>query len=278
MNGLESIQAVVLDLDGTLLNSGKRVSANNLRAVLDCYDCGIHVIIATARPARSVRLLLPAELLALGCLIYYNGAHTVDSAYGVEDHIRLDSATTAALCDTVWALWPNRLVAFEADGEMYSNAALSMEQRGILGLTDGAPLPAVLPLDAIRRLQPEKLLLTNETNLNIFPELARNFAGRVQLVLTDGERLIQIMSASVSKAAALGPVLRRRGLQPEHIMVFGDDYNDLELFELCGYPVAMENAIADLKSRAAFITKSNDDDGVASVLDKLVKLRKPAVI
>lgn len=56
-------------------------------------------------------------------------------------------------------------------------------------------------------------------------------------------------------------------------MVFGDDFNDLGLFQMCGFPVAMENAIMELKHCAAHITASNDDNGVAVAIEKFV-LRK----
>jgi hydroxymethylpyrimidine pyrophosphatase-like HAD family hydrolase len=54
-------------------------------------------------------------------------------------------------------------------------------------------------------------------------------------------------------------------------MVFGDDFNDLGLFKLCGLPIAMENSIEELKSFAKEITTSNDEDGVANILEKLLK-------
>ncbi|PQP85630.1 hypothetical protein CPT76_35110 [Paenibacillus sp. AR247] len=53
-------------------------------------------------------------------------------------------------------------------------------------------------------------------------------------------------------------------------MVFGDDYNDLGLFQMCGFPIAMGNAIIELKDRAAHVTDSNDNDGVAIALERMV--------
>jgi hydroxymethylpyrimidine pyrophosphatase-like HAD family hydrolase len=81
---MQRIKAVVLDLDGTLLDSRKQVSTGNLQAVRDCRSKGIHIIIATARPPGSVRRLLPAELLmGLGWNVYYNGALVADEAPGL---------------------------------------------------------------------------------------------------------------------------------------------------------------------------------------------------
>ncbi|NOU96260.1 Cof-type HAD-IIB family hydrolase [Paenibacillus sp. LMG 31456] len=268
---MKAIEAIVLDLDGTLLDSNRQITDRSLRAVLDCYDRGIQVIIATARPARSVRMLLPDALLDLGCIIYYNGAHTVDSAHSIEDRVLIDQAIVSELYEAMMAVSSEQMVSFEAQDAMFSNCSLSEEQKVILGFPDGGPVPIVLTKEEILRLHPAKLLLTNE--YNIYAELERRFADRVKLISTDGNKLIQIMSAVVSKAAALKHVLQRRGILPEHVMVFGDDYNDLEVFELCGHPVAMGNAIAELKNIAALITETNDRDGVAIVLEQLAAFR-----
>ncbi len=68
---------VVLDLDGTLLNSNKEISKRNLDAVLSCYQKGMRIIFATARPPRAVNWFLPQELLDIGAFVYYNGAQVI---------------------------------------------------------------------------------------------------------------------------------------------------------------------------------------------------------
>lgn len=269
---MNNILSVVLDLDGTLLNTQREVSPRNLHAVLDCHKHGIQIIIATARPSRSVRMLLPEALLQLGCMIYYNGAYTVDSSYQTEDHVLIDHETVSDLYDAITARSGEHLVCFEAQDAMFSNRSLASEHFDILGMPSDAPVPTVLSREEISRLCPSKLLFPNVQN--IYTELKSNFSHRVKLILTDGSRLVQIMNSSVSKAGALGQVLSRRGLHPEQVMVFGDDYNDLELFDLCGYPVAMGNAINELKIKAARITETNDDDGVAIVLEALLQSRR----
>ncbi|WP_169507545.1 HAD family hydrolase [Paenibacillus harenae] len=269
---MNNILAVVLDLDGTLLNTHREVSRRNLHAVLDCHNNGIQIIIATARPSRSVRMLLPEALLQLGCMIYYNGAHTVDTSCQTEDHVLIDHETVSDLYDAITARSGEHLVCFEAQDAMFSNRSLASEHFDILGMPSDAPVPTVLSREEINQLCPSKLLFPNVQN--IYMELKSSFSHRVKLILTDGGRLVQIMNSSVSKAGALGQVLSRRGLTPDQVMVFGDDYNDMELFDLCGYPVAMGNAIKELKFKAARITETNDDDGVAVTLEALLQSRR----
>lgn len=70
-------EAVVLDLDGTLLNTDKQISARNKKAVLDCHGQGMKIIFATARPPRTVTSFLPQELQDIGAFVYYNGAEVL---------------------------------------------------------------------------------------------------------------------------------------------------------------------------------------------------------
>lgn len=67
-------------------------------------------------------------------------------------------------------------------------------------------------------------------------------------------------------------VLNDLGLPREQVMVFGDDVNDLGLFRLCGFPVAMANAIPEIRAMASYVTASNDDDGVATAIEKFVAI------
>jgi Cof subfamily protein (haloacid dehalogenase superfamily) len=266
---MDVIKAVVLDLDGTLLNSRREVSARSLQALISCYQSGIHMIIATARPARSLRMLLPPEMLEMGCIIYYNGAHTVDSAYDMEDHLWVEQQTMLELYEAIMRRNSGQIISFEVKGTMHCNRSLTPEHAILLGFPDGTPFPEVCTREEMNQFLLSKMLLSNDDD--IYTELNREFGHRVKIMLTDKGRLIQIMNAGVSKAAALMPVLTRRGIHPDHVMVFGDDYNDLELFDMCGYPVAMGNAIDELKLKAKLMTATNDQDGVAVVLESLLQ-------
>lgn len=92
----------------------------------------------------------------------------------------------------------------------------------------------------------------------------------MNVIATDGGVLVQIMQKLASKEEAVQWVLHDIGVKSENVMVFGDDFNDLGLFHKCGFPIAMENAIIELKSLAKHITESNDNDGVAVAHEKFV--------
>lgn len=119
----------------------------------------------------------------------------------------------------------------------------------------------------MKALDATKLLITYFDD----PEPLRcQFGEQVHFVVTDQGTLIQIMNRSVSKASGVELLLHHFGISPSQTMVFGDDYNDMELFTMPVYKVAMFNAVKELQDLADHITDSNDNDGVAKVLERII--------
>ena len=80
---------------------------------------------------------------------------------------------------------------------------------------------------------------------------------------------IECMANGFDKAASLDVLCKKLGIKQEETIAFGDGYNDLSLIEYCGYGVAMENAVDEVKERANYITLSNNDNGIAYCLKQL---------
>ncbi|WP_062104939.1 Cof-type HAD-IIB family hydrolase [Bacillus niameyensis] len=266
---METIKAIVLDLDGTLLNSKKLVSSRNLEAILKCYSKDINIIIATARPPRSVKSLLPHELLRLGYIICYNGALIVNESTGLLEHCPVPNKIANEIYEFVSSRDNRIYLCFEIKNEIFSDRRLEKAQLNVFGIPDNAPIPSVLSKEEISNLSVSKILIPNINN--IYLEFNTIFQQKVNIVNTDGKELIQIMNKSVSKENALQKVLKLLCISPRDTMVFGDDFNDLGLFDICGYPIAMGNAVDELKSRAMIITETNDEDGVAEILERILR-------
>lgn len=92
--------------------------------------------------------------------------------------------------------------------------------------------------------------------------------GRLRLVSPVPNGL-DILPRDVSKGAALRVLLRRLGLREEQVMVFGDSENDAEMFLPGALKVAVGNAYPSLKARADFVSRTNDEHGVACAIDAL---------
>ncbi|CAG9614717.1 Putative phosphatase [Bacillus rhizoplanae] len=262
MDPTSNVTAIVLDLDGTLLNSQKEVSKRNLQAILECYRKGITVIFATARPPRSVKIFLPQELQEIAAIVYYNGALIVDNTSEYRQHYPIESAITNEIIEYVIAHHSDACMSIESEDMWYSNRSLDYS-KSITTIVN----PIVVSLHEFKRINASKLLISQYP---YYENLHKQFEHKVNTVYTDSGTLIQIMAKGVSKKQAIMDLCVQNHIAMNSIMAFGDDWNDLDLFHACGFPIAMENAIRELKEIAYFVTKSNDEDGVAQVLEKLI--------
>lgn len=255
------IKAVVIDLDGTLLRSDKKISGRSLKAVEYLIKNQIPVIIATARPPRTVKYLLPEEIYSSAILIYYNGAMIVSEQLGINLHFAIDSVVSSDILDYLMKNEEDHWLSIEVEDKWYSYKDLNYHS--IMKVKSN---PITITLDELREMHPTKILLSN---INSLDSLNRIFGNRTNIIHTDSKQLTQIMKKNISKEYAVNVISDKLGIPLDSIVVFGDDLNDLGLFMLCGYPVAMGNAVEELKDLAKEITETNDNDGVAKVLEVL---------
>lgn len=263
---MSDIKAIVLDLDGTLLGTDKSISPRNYRAVKACFDSGLHIIVATARPPRAVRQFLNDPPF-VGYVVFYNGALIKHEVKQIYRHISIPAEISRQVTDFVLLHEPDVAISYEVDDSWYCSEPLADERCVQYGIRPTDPKPEVADHDFLNTLSPTKILVLG---CNGWPDVAKRFGHDVNVIGTDGGVLVQIMHRLASKEIAVKWVLEDIGVHPDETMVFGDDFNDLGLFQLCGFPIAMDNGIEELKACARFVTGSNDADGVASALEKFV--------
>lgn len=252
---------IVLDLDGTFLNSGKQISERNYNAVLKCYQQGMKIIFATARPPRSVNQFLPEDLRNIGSFIYYNGAYIACPLTGINHHEPINSKLTAELLDYCLNCNPELDINLEVKDEW-----MSLKEYEYSSITKVKEVPVVKSLDELKNQEATKVLFSGKIDVE---SLREKFSGKMNIVITDNGGLVQISSEMASKEKAVALLCKSLGVPLEKVIVFGDDYNDIGLFRVCGWPVAMGNAISHLKVMSKEITDTNDNDGVAKVLEKI---------
>ena len=77
------------------------------------------------------------------------------------------------------------------------------------------------------------------------------------------------MKKDCTKANAIKILADHLDINKEEIIVIGDGANDISMFEMSGYKIAMGNANNKLKEKADYITDSNNQDGVAKALEEI---------
>jgi len=252
-------KAIVFDLDGTLLSSDKTISPRTWDALQAVKALGIALIFATARPPRAVSW----NLDPLGTSVYYNGALFHCAATKRDIHFSIPQHVTARVIEYSLALDPEARISVEVKDRWYSHQSYDyMEMMKV------KTNPEVISLEQLMRLDATKILISH---CGYAEHLVRGFNADLNIVVTDGGQLLQAMSNEASKENAVRYLTNQLGIGMVEIWCFGDDFNDLGLFQTCGRSIAMGNAVEELKQIASEITDTNDNDGVAVILEKMMK-------
>ena len=263
MATIADIGLVAIDLDGTLLNDSKRVSERTAAALRCLPGRGVRVVIASARPPRSVRHIY-RELGLDTWQINYNGAMIWDEpAARVVLHEPIEPATARRVVDHARGLFPGVAVSVEVRDLWMTDR---VEQTYLTETSRLFAPDRVAPVDVLCREPVTKLLLLGAPGM--ITALASALAEThpdVSVMRSDPD-LIQVMNRGASKATALRAVAANYRVPMDRVMAIGDAPNDVSMLTAAGVAVAMDNASADVKRAAHWTAPSNNDHGVHAAL------------
>ena len=268
------IRMVALDLDGTLLTSRKSISPLTHTAVRQVAAKGVHVILATARPPRSVRDYHAALGLETP-IVNYNGALIWDEKRKkVIQHVPLDVEIARKVVEFGRKKYPELLVSIEILDKWYTDHYSEIPEYMTETAKHFTP-DFVGPLEAFMTVPITKLMLIGDPKWieDLEKQIPKKFAGKVAETRSDAT-LIQLMNPAISKAMALDNVAKSLGITPDEVLAVGDAPNDIHMLEWAGIAVVPENGWKEAKAVAHALVPSNDADGVAVALKKFI-LDKP---
>lgn len=270
------IRLCVFDLDGTLLCSGKTLTEGNAEALRALHKAGIAVAIASGRPpCYSSAYLFQAGIP--GYVVGANGSYIAESAgkelYRQEFPPALLRDLTSYLTeqDAVFSLLladilisnrpmlPEVAARFSKYCETARQCGLSVKQPEDGRAMDGTDMPGVLKISVIGTAETVPGIMHGAKER--FPEL--------EIVLSSST-VGDINLCGTSKGDGVRRLAGMLGIAKEEVACFGDYDNDLSMFENAGLRIAMGNATAHVKSLADYITKTNDEDGVAYAVRHVV--------
>ncbi|MEU6391937.1 HAD family hydrolase [Streptomyces sp. NPDC046939] len=257
---------IATDLDGTLLRGDDTVSDRTRAALATAVRAGARHIVVTGRPAPRVRPLLD-DLGGAGLAVCAQGAQLYDAASG-----RL-----------LWSLTLDRELAEQALGKIEAEVGqvhAAVDQDGVDGLTLIEPqylMPhPTLPAVRVRRredlwAEPISKVLLRHPDLgdDELAAVARAAVGPLASVTMSGPGTVELQPRGVTKATGLNLAARSLDAGPDDTLAFGDMPNDVPMFGWAARGVAMANAHPELKAVADEVTASNEEDGVAVVLERL---------
>ncbi|ANE05053.1 Cof-type HAD-IIB family hydrolase [Corynebacterium crudilactis] len=265
---------VATDVDGTLINSSERVPQRLREVITRMTAQGVTLALSTGRPPRWIHLVLD-QLSVQPICVCANGAVLYDSAK--DEIIAAHTLSSAVMKNTVMAA----RVALESHGGM----SIAVERAGKSAYDAAEELFLVTPEyshawpsdehgivseDEVLAEPATKLLLRSDhlESKELFDIVrAAVPVDQVHVTFSMSGGLIEIAAPGVTKALGVSMLAEQLNIAREDVITFGDMPNDIEMLQWAGRGIAMGNARPEVKAVADHITGTNDDAGVADILE-----------
>ena len=270
---------LAIDIDGTLLNSSYQLPAPNLRALQQAHEAGVEVVLATGRRhgfALSIARQLGFDLW----LISSNGAITRSLSGETFHRGLLPVAAARAVCAHLDGFRDHMVITFDAE----IKGALVLERMEVLNgsirrwlesnlqyinvvrpiedaLTED-PVQAML-CGSIERMQQAEAHLAGSAVLDKTTLLKTEYLARDLCIL-------DLLNKDCSKGHALRRWAEHRGFDASAVVAIGDNHNDQEMLNFAGLPFIMGNACVELKQNGWAVAPSNDECGVAAIVEQVL--------
>lgn len=267
-------KTLVLDLDGTLTNSEKKISKKTKSAIMNIQDMGIRVILASGRSDYGMKHIAKELELAKynSYMISFNGARIRDLH---NDKLLYEQNIDPKLYPEIFKLWKeynvNILTYNKEINKMYTADA-----KDIYAIID-AQINNYIPLVELKDFAREVdfpvakfLFMQDPIKLEwVEKDMQRRMGDRLDIYRSES-CFLEVMPKGVNKGNALKTLSEITDLDPEEMIACGDSFNDMSMIEFAGLGVAMEEAVDELKKSADHVTGSNDDDGIVDVIEKFI--------
>lgn len=270
----KKIKMIGLDMDGTLLTSEKKLTEYTKQILQKAIEQGIEIVLSTGRSITGI----PKELLEMPGMKYavtINGARILDlcenkiiyentlsmeKALELLDIIGEFDAIQEAFIDSVCYADKNKLEHVQDYFSHPSTADYVMKSRTPVEDVRATVIHKNSPVDKVngqfRSVEDKKKAyecLVNVPGVVIVSSLGTNW---------------EINAEGTDKGCAMLKLGKMLGIHREEIMACGDGVNDIAMLKAVGLGVAMENAEAEVKEAADYVTLSNDKEGVAKAIEK----------
>lgn len=260
------VKLIAIDLDGTLLNSQGQISKGNLAAIRLAENLGVKIVLCTGRPYLSMKNFV-AEIGFVhpeDYIITFNGGQIQKATTGeviisdtlsLEDMLRWDQEMKHLelpmnIIDQDYVYEP--LAYPRGYPSLYTKkgTAAPVKKKDFLTFQDHHRFNKFIVGTDQQHLEVQKKAIQ--------PVLFSDYALTMSFPW-----LMEVSNVGVNKGSAVRKLAQELNINREDTMGIGDQLNDLSLIEYAGIGVAMENAVEEIRQAANFISKTNDEDGVA---------------
>jgi HAD superfamily hydrolase (TIGR01484 family) len=260
---------VATDLDGTLVRSDQSISARTRAALELVEESGSVLVLVTGRPPRWMSPVVEATGHR-GLAVCANGAIVYDlhTERVVRSHL-IDAEAAAEVVAALRRDVPGVTFAVEKGPVDGVPGGFGREQvyvpRWDVGEVEVAPVEELFAAGAVKLLARHEQMSSDE----LLAAARQSLGALAEATHSSTDGLLEISASGISKASGLASLADDHGVDAGDVVAFGDMPNDLPMLSWAGHAVAVENAHPEVKAAADEVTATNDDDGVARVLERL---------
>lgn len=263
---------LVLDVDGTLLNDAKEISKRTRAALLKVQQMGVRIVLASGRP--TFGLIPLAKMLELnnygGFIVSYNGCQIIKAENG----------------EILFERRINPEILPYLEKKAHKNGFAIFTYHDDTLLTDNVESPHVLQEAQLNNLKivkeeefstaidfaPCKCMLVSDDEqalIDLEMHWKKRMAGTLDAFRSE-PYFLEVVPCGIDKANTLGFLMEHLNVQRDEVIAIGDGTCDVTMLQLAGMGVAMGHSLDSVKVCADYVTASNDDDGVAQAVEKLI--------
>lgn len=275
-------KAIIMDIDGTLTNSEKKISEKTKNKLMELQEKGALLVLASGRPDKG--LMQYVKELEMdkhhGIIISFNGAKVIDCQ---SNEILFNQTMPVETCKAVI----KHIKKFDVKPIVYKNDYMYVNDvydnmvhvwggelnviKYEAGLTN-YKICEVYDMEEFADYPMNKILIAadDEYLKNNYKDIMEPFKDSLSCVFS-ADMYFEFTEKGIDKANAIRSSLGSLGYTKDDIIAFGDAGNDKTMLEYAGIGVAMGNASQDIKDIADYITLSNDEDGIVHALNELIK-------
>lgn len=264
-------QMIVLDLDGTLTNAKKEITPKTKTALMKAQQMGVRVVLASGRPTYGITPL--ADELEIGkyggFIMSFNGGKITDWS---NHEVLFEQKLNEELVPQIYQKARNagmHILTYQGEGI----AATNKNDQYVQHEAFINKMPVEQYDDFLRQIKYpiNKCLVVGDPiplhELEL--HMAKEMEGKIS-VYRSADFFLECVPLGIDKAQSLERLITKLGIKHENIIACGDGYNDLSMIKYAGLGVAMANAAEEVKQSADYVTLSNEEDGVAHVVEKFI--------
>lgn len=259
---------ICTDIDGTLLDQNKVLLPQVKKCLKREADKGVRIALVSGRMPAGVELI--EQELDIPCIkVCHAGSYILLGDQRISDKY-LDADTLEKVYHRIAIEHKLALWVFQEETWYVTGMDKYIEKE----IVDIQQTPVVVEAEHLIAQWKKSGKGPNKILIAADPEEIREIYREIESYnwpeidyACSADTFIELLPKGINKGEAVGEICNRLGIRKEEVVAFGDHELDIPLLEAAGIGIAMENAIPELKDKADYVTKTNNEGGVAYAIE-----------